>query len=280
MTKRIQTTIIALLAIVGSAMGQALSVSGLSDVTALQFNLQLPDGVTLDESAIKKLSAASDHKLVIRPLANGSRLFVLYNMGKAFVGNGEILRLPITAGSEAGEFSGSLNTFRTATSDAVSHAGNGATFQITVKEKDDPAQEDYPVNYDKETASITRTDRSLNGVTMNGTTYMVPKDKFLYHEDMTQTFFAQSEQRLEPQFHFTGIWMNGYVYIDRDQDGQFSYSINDDGTPTANSGLMAYSLYDEKNSVGESVTGSARFQPAEPCRRFLPHPLQGGLERD
>lgn len=151
MKQRITSIIIALTAIVGSAMGQTLSVesiemevgskktllvgvSGLNGVTALQFNLQLPDGVTLDESAIVKISAASAHELVIRPLSDGSRLFVLYNMSKAIINNGYLLRLPITAGSEAGSFSGSLTTFRTATTDAVSHAGNGATFQVTVKD--------------------------------------------------------------------------------------------------------------------------------------------------
>ena len=149
MKQRITATIIALMAIVISAMSQTIgvepiemeagaqatlsvSVSGLSDVTALQFNLQLPDGFVLDESAVEKLSAASGHELAIRPLANGSRLFVLYNMDKVVVGNGEILRLPITAGSEAGSFSGNLTTFRTATTDAVSHAGYGASFTVTV----------------------------------------------------------------------------------------------------------------------------------------------------
>ena len=152
MKQRITATIIALMAIVISAMSQTIGVepiemevgaqatlsvgvSGLSDVTALQFNLQLPDGFVLDESAVEKSSAASGHELAIRPLANGCHLFVLYNMDKAIIGNGELLRLPITAGSEAGSFSGNLTTFRTATTDAVSHAGASASFQITVTDK-------------------------------------------------------------------------------------------------------------------------------------------------
>ena len=152
MKQRITATIIALMAIVISAMSQTISVepiemevgsqatlsvgvSDLSDVTALQFNLQLPEGLVLDESAVEKSSAASGHELAIRPLSNGSRLFVLYNMDKATVGNGELLRLPITAGSEAGSFSGNLTTFRTATTDAVSKAGASASFQITVTDK-------------------------------------------------------------------------------------------------------------------------------------------------
>ena len=152
MKQRITATIIALMAIVGSATGQTISVepievevgaqatlsvgvSGLSDVTALQFNLQLPDGFVLDESAVEKSSAASGHELAIRPLSNGSRFFVLYNMDKVIIGNGELLRLPITAGNEAVTANGKIYNVRTATPDAVSHAGASASFQITVTDK-------------------------------------------------------------------------------------------------------------------------------------------------
>ena len=152
MKQRITATIIALMAIVISAMSQTISVepiemevgaqatlsvsvSGLSDVTALQFNLQLPEGFVLDESAVEKSSAASGHELAIRPLSNGSRLFVLYNMDKVIIGNGELLRLPITAGNEAVTANGKIYNVRTATTDAVSHAGASASFQITVTDK-------------------------------------------------------------------------------------------------------------------------------------------------
>ena len=149
MKQRITATIIALMAIVISAMSQTISVepiemevgaqatlsvgvSGLSDVTALQFNLQLPDGFVLDESAVEKSSAASGHELAIRPLSNGSHLFVLYNMDKAIVSNGELLCLPITAGNEAVTANGKIYNVRTATHNAVSRAGYGASFTVTI----------------------------------------------------------------------------------------------------------------------------------------------------
>ncbi len=148
MKRRILQTIVALLAIVSSATAQTLSVasieaqtgeqaelvvsaSGMSNVTALQFNLALPQGVTLNENAITKGSAVSSHELKVETLANGDRLFVLYNMDLGLVNNGTLLKLPITVGQQTGSFSGNLSTIRTATTDAVSHECANATFNIT-----------------------------------------------------------------------------------------------------------------------------------------------------
>lgn len=143
-------TIVALMAIVSGATAQTLSVAsieaktgeqaelvvstnGMSGVTALQFNLTLPQGVTLNENAITKGSAVSSHELKVETLANGDRLFVLYNMDLGLVNNGTLLKLPITIGQQTGSFNGSLSTIRTATTDAVSHECANATFTITVK---------------------------------------------------------------------------------------------------------------------------------------------------
>ena len=151
MKQRMIQTIFALVAIVNSAMAQTLSVasveakageqtelvisaSGMSDVTALQFNLALPEGVILDESAIMKGETVSDHTLSVQTMDNGNRLFVLYNMDLGQIGDGTLLHLPITAGQQAGNFSGSLNTIRTATTDAVSHNCPNANFNLSVKE--------------------------------------------------------------------------------------------------------------------------------------------------
>lgn len=142
--------IIAFLALTGGATAQTLSVasieakpgdqaelvvsaSGMNNVTALQFNLALPQGITLNENAITKGSAVSDHELVVETMANGERLFVLYNMDLGQISNGTLLKLPITIGQQSGTFSGSLNAIRTATTDAVSHDCTNATFNVTVK---------------------------------------------------------------------------------------------------------------------------------------------------
>ena len=155
MKRRILQTIVALLAIAGSATAQSLTVQGLeakageqttltvslsgaAAMTALQFNLTLPEGVTLDETNITKGSGASGYELAIRLLADGSRLFVLYNMDKAMLTNGELLRLPVSVGSVAGTKKGKITKIRTASTEAVSHAAVDAVFTITVKEEEQP----------------------------------------------------------------------------------------------------------------------------------------------
>ena len=148
--QRILQTIVALLAIAGDATAQTLSVasieataggqaelevsaSGMAGVTALQFNLALPQGITLNESAIMKGEAVSGHTLSVQTMDSGDRLIVLYHTNLELVGNGTLLRLPITVGQQAGNFSGSLYTVRTANTEAESHECLPASFNITVK---------------------------------------------------------------------------------------------------------------------------------------------------
>ena len=149
MKQRIQTLILALAAIACSATAQTLSVasieveaggestlvvsaSELSDVTALQFNLKLPEGITLAGSN-ELGDAASAHTLDVRPLASGDNMFVFYNLDKALLNDGELIRIPISASLEAQSAVGSLYTFHTATTDAVSHELSDAGFMIMVK---------------------------------------------------------------------------------------------------------------------------------------------------
>ena len=150
MKRRIFQTIVALLAIASSTTAQTLIVasveattgglaelvvsgSGMTDVTALQFNLALPQGITLNESAITKGEAVSGHTLSVQTMDNGDRLIVLYHTNLGLVGNGTLLRLPITVGQQTGNFSGRLYTVRTANTEAVSQTCADVTFTVTMK---------------------------------------------------------------------------------------------------------------------------------------------------
>lgn len=110
-----------------------VSASGMSGVTALQFNLALPQSVTLNVSAITKGSAVSSHELKVEKKTNGEYLFVLYHLDLGLVSNGTLVKLPITTGQQSGSLGGNLNTIRTASADAVSHNCADASFNITVK---------------------------------------------------------------------------------------------------------------------------------------------------
>ncbi|MBQ8455512.1 MAG: hypothetical protein IJ537_09300 [Bacteroidaceae bacterium] len=130
MNKRIQTILLALAAIVGSANAQSLSfevkaneatvnISGATGMTALQFCLQLPAGVTIDTSNATLGSATDGHTLCIETLDNGDLLFILYSMDLNTFKDGELLRIPVAASGETVK----LYTIRYADTDAVSHAG-------------------------------------------------------------------------------------------------------------------------------------------------------------
>ena len=117
----------------GSQTELIVTAEGLgSDVTALQFNLSVPEGITLDVQAITKGSAASEHTLSISELDNGDLLIVLYSMDMTTLTNGELLRLPITTGNESLCSTVRFYTIRISTIEAVSIALSEVSADITV----------------------------------------------------------------------------------------------------------------------------------------------------
>ena len=131
MNKRIQTILFALAAIVGSANAQNLlfevkaneatmNISGATGMTALQFCLQLPEGVTIDTSNASMGEATAGHTLCIETLDNGDLLFILYSMDLNTFKDGELLRIPININ---GGGTARLYNVRFADTEAVSYTG-------------------------------------------------------------------------------------------------------------------------------------------------------------
>jgi hypothetical protein len=104
------------------------------NTTAMQFNLSLPNGITVDETNINQGEAATNHTMTIRTLANGDRMFIFYNMDKKLISNGTVFSLPVTMPKDAGVLNGKICTVRTASTDLVSHKCNDAAFTVTVKD--------------------------------------------------------------------------------------------------------------------------------------------------
>lgn len=132
---------------------------------------------------------------------------------------------------------------------------------------------EYPINYDKETAVMTRDDRHLDGVTMSGTTLDVPNDKHIYHEDMTKTFFAKANENVSVEYSYTGSWMNGYVYIDKGQDGNFEVGNVTNGVISGNSDVMTFSFWSGDNTNGQSGYNSNGDNLTGPARNVLNPPV-------
>ena len=132
----------------------------------------------------------------------------------------------------------------------------------------------YPVNFDKDTAANPNiAGRVLNGVTLtesgkSGQTIAVANTAKIYndqHETATLTCTAGST--LTATFDYTGApgsWMHGYVFIDTDNNKEFSFREGDmDQTGTE---VYAYAFYSGdfnndnsgKNNAGQTVTDNAR----------------------
>ena len=144
-------------------------------------------------------------------------------------------------------------------------------FNYVKKTPDTPDPEKYPINFDK-TANSTHNSRALNSFSLQQTgkekqTKSVKTSKAAY-EDHTadEPFTVEAGSELTASFDYTGEWMHSFVYIDFDNDGQFSYKEGQwDQTGTD---LVAFSFYSLDsnpkndasgyNSVGDELTGDAR----------------------
>lgn len=147
-------------------------------------------------------------------------------------------------------------------------------------ETPDPGQPDekYPVSFDKTALNTSAHGRMLNSFSLQQTgkekqTKSVKTSKAAY-EDHTadEPFTVEAGSELTASFDYTGEWMHSFVYIDFDNDGQFSYKEGQwDQTGTD---LVAYSFYSLDsnpkndtsgyNSVGDELTGDARNTYAAP----------------
>ena len=127
--------------------------------------------------------------------------------------------------------------------------------------------EDYPIVFDKN-QGYTHASRRLNTVSLGGQTLQLPKPLKVYSEIVDGCFHAKAGETVTPSFGFTGTWMNGFVYIDRGQDGAFDAELNADGSIPAGSDIMAFSYAEPDlgsgtgyNSKGERVTKADVLNP-------------------
>ena len=123
---------------------------------------------------------------------------------------------------------------------------------------------DYAINFDAD-ATISRTDRHLDGVSLNGSadgyqslTWGMMSPTPAYYTMLDKCFTAKAGETLSAIFSFTGNWMNGYVYLDRGNDGTFDATLNDDYTIPSTSDIMQYAYVETVNgSSGYTSDGSA-----------------------
>ncbi|MBQ5644611.1 MAG: family 16 glycosylhydrolase [Bacteroidaceae bacterium] len=127
--------------------------------------------------------------------------------------------------------------------------------------------EDYPVIFDKN-QGYTHGSRRLNSVSLGAQTLSLPTPLKVYSKIDSPTFHAQPGETVTPSLGFTGTWMNGFVYVDRGQDGAFEAKLNADGSIPAGSDIMAFSYAEPSlgsgigyNSKGERVSNTNVLNP-------------------
>lgn len=146
----------------------------------------------------------------------------------------------------------------------------------------------YPVNFDK-SQKVERSqygnDRHLDSVTIRpegGKAQTVSladnTDLYVYVEKLSPAIEVTAGKSVSVNVGYTGRAMHSYFYVDYDNNGFFSYSLNGDGTPASDSELISYTCYQSRNSKGESVVPGGNFVAQLP-EFIIPQNLNEGNYR-
>ena len=126
-------------------------------------------------------------------------------------------------------------------------------------------KDDYAINFDKD-AKQTHSSRYSTSVSLQ----QEGKDKQTIefgktmngYEDLTtgtDKFTVEAGSEVTPSIGYVGEWMHGYVYIDLNNDKQFSF--NADGADQTGTEVVSYSYYKDQNSKGEAASSNCNVNP-------------------
>ena len=130
-------------------------------------------------------------------------------------------------------------------------------------ETPEPPVEDYAINFDKD-AKQTHASRYSTSVSLQQTgkdkqTIEFGKTMNGYENLTAEKFTVEAGSEVTPSIGYVGEWMHGYVYIDLDNNKQFSF--NADGADQTGTEVVSYSYYKDQNSKGETVASSCNVNP-------------------
>lgn len=138
----------------------------------------------------------------------------------------------------------------------------------------------YPINFDEDDV-LERTDRYTNSISLvsgdgeQSITVDQQTTLLVYNKFLDQSFKATPGETVTATFGYTGSYMHGYVYLDYNNDGKFSYELNSDYSIPTGSDLMTYSYYEGVNSDGESSTTTT----TQPPSFTIPSDMEPGFYR-
>ncbi len=150
----------------------------------------------------------------------------------------------------------------------------------------------YGLNYDKETA-VDKPERYVKaitlqpkGATMQSISVGSVSPQLIYRDVTDHAFTAKAGQTVTPSIDYQGGgWMNGFVYLDKGDDGQFNASF-DESTHKATKGCDLVSYYylemvEDKSGYkydGTALSDNDRNNLSTPAF-ILPSDLQPGFYR-
>ena len=242
-----------------------LDITMVSATTAkLTFKDVVINGNTIGDFAISDVKASlnpEDYTTVLTTEAtNGTWVRTVENNALGvFVGDeSDIRNFEGTQDEEAGKTVVKFGVFF-----GSAYGWADIVFGEKVETPEPPVVDDYAINFDKDAkqnhSSRYSTSVSLQqegkdkqtiefGKTMNG------------YEDLTdQKFTVEAGSEVTPSIGYVGEWMHGYVYIDLDNNKQFSF--NADGADQTGTEVVSYSYYKDQNSKGESASSNCNVNP-------------------
>lgn len=149
---------------------------------------------------------------------------------------------------------------------------------------------DYPLNIEEDAVSA-KSNYYVNSIALTSPsagaqtiTVGNASPQTIYRPLLEESFVAKAGETVTPNISFSGNWMNGFVYLDKGQDGEFSWQLNEDYTAPENSDLVSYYYIETVentsgfNYKGEAVSGNARNTMQTPAFK-IPEGLEPGFYR-
>ena len=152
---------------------------------------------------------------------------------------------------------------------ALNISGNTFSYdgEFNYEQPEEP-KEDYAINFEKDSKQTHSSRYSTSvSLTVNGKEQTIEFGKTMNgYEDLTaQSFTVTPGAEVTPAIGYVGEWMHGYVYVDLNNDKQFSFNADsDDQTGTE---VVSYSFYSASNgsiglnSKGETVSNNCNVNP-------------------
>lgn len=148
----------------------------------------------------------------------------------------------------------------------------------------------YPVNFSLSTEQ--RSDRHTVNVKLSNSSsglqsITVPTPYMAYSKIFDKPFKAKAGESVTSTFGYQGYWMHGYVYIDKNNDGDFSTGVLENVALDPSKDLVAFSLYSNGNSSYGYASDGTRISSSNsgfngkwnPPTYTIPEDLKPGFYR-